>query len=385
MRPPGMTWFRMPLFLWATYATSIIQVLATPVLGITLLLLIAERTMQIGIFDPEFNGDPVTYQHFFWFYSHPAVYIMILPAFGIISELISVHSHKHIFGYRFIAYSSIAIALLGFLVWGHHMFTAGMSSLTTIIFSALTFTVSVPSAIKVFNWLATMYKGSISLTTPMCYAISFIFLFSIGGLTGLFLGTLATDLHLHDTYFVVAHFHYVMVGGTLVAFIGGVFHWWPKMVGKMYSETGGIVSAVVIFLGFNLTFLPQFVMGSQGMPRRYATYDPEFAFLHQMSTVGAMVLGIGILVALWVLISSLFRGTRAPANPWGGATLEWCCTSPPPYFNFDRPPVVGDPYDFHSIEWDHENERYVSVEPERKTVPGEQPVEAPAHSSGGQN
>jgi len=352
------------------------------VLGITLLLLIAERAMHIGIFDPEFNGDPVTYQHFFWFYSHPAVYIMILPAFGIISELISVHSHKHIFGYRFIAYSSVAIALLGFLVWGHHMFTAGMSSLTTIIFSALTFTVSVPSAIKVFNWLATMYKGAISLTTPMCYAISFIFLFTIGGLTGLFLGTLATDLHLHDTYFVVAHFHYVMVGGTLVAFIGGVFHWWPKMVGKLYSELGGQISALLIFLGFNLTFLPQFIMGSRGMPRRYATYDPEFEGLHEMSTYGALLLGVGILAAMGVLLVSLFRGRRAPANPWGGATLEWACTSPPPYYNFERPPVVGDPYDFHNIEWDEEGERYVTVEPERKIAPEKRPDESPAHASG---
>lgn len=382
MRPPGMTWFRMPLFLWATYATSIIQVLATPVLGITLLLLIAERTMHVGIFDPEFNGDPVTYQHFFWFYSHPAVYIMILPAFGIISELISVHSHKHIFGYRFIAYSSIAIALLGFLVWGHHMFTAGMSSLTTIIFSALTFTVSVPSAIKVFNWLATMYKGSISLTTPMCYALSFIFLFTIGGLTGLFLGTLATDLHLHDTYFVVAHFHYVMVGGTLVAFLGGVFHWWPKMVGKMYNELWGRVSAALVFVGFNLTFLPQFVLGSRGMPRRYATYDPEFAFLHQMSTYGALLLGVGLLVGFIVLMYSLARGKQAPANPWGGATLEWNCTSPPPFYNFERAPVVGDPYDFHGVYWDEENERYVTVEPERKIAPAKEPGEAPAPAGG---
>ena len=380
MRPPGMTWFRMPLFLWATYATSVIQVLATPVLGITLLLLIAERTMHIGIFDPEFNGDPVTYQHFFWFYSHPAVYIMILPAFGIISELIAVHSHKRIFGYRFIAYSSIAIALLGFLVWGHHMFTAGMSSLTTIIFSALTFTVSVPSAIKVFNWLATMYKGSISLTTPMCYAISFIFLFTIGGLTGLFLGTLATDLHLHDTYFVVAHFHYVMVGGTLVAFLGGLFHWWPKFVGKMYNEAAGRFSALVVFLGFNLTFLPQFVMGSRGMPRRYATYDPEFAFLHQMSTYGALLLGVGLLVAFVTLLVSLRSGKRAPANPWGGKTLEWQCTSPPPYYNFERPPAVGDPYEFRDLEWDAEQERYVIVEPEREVVPAEKPEEAPAHA-----
>jgi cytochrome c oxidase subunit 1 len=379
MRPPGMTWFKMPLFLWATYSTSIIQVLATPVLGITLLLLIAERTMHVGIFDPEFNGDPVTYQHFFWFYSHPAVYIMILPAFGIISELISVHSHKHIFGYRFIAYSSIAIALLGFLVWGHHMFTSGMSSLTTIIFSALTFTVSIPSAIKVFNWLATMYKGSISLTTPMCYAVSFIFLFTIGGLTGLFLGTLATDLHLHDTYFVVAHFHYVMVGGTLIAFLGGVFHWWPKMVGKMYNENHGRIASLLVFLGFNLTFLPQFVLGSRGMPRRYATYDPEFAFLHQMSTYGALLLGVGLLYAFIVLMTSLAKGRRAPANPWGGATLEWACTSPPPYYNFERPPVVGDPYDFHNIEWDQKDEKYVFTEPKRKLVPEETPGKQPAH------
>jgi cytochrome c oxidase subunit I len=378
MRPPGMTWFRMPLFLWATYATSIIQVLATPVLGITLLLLIAERTMQIGIFDPEFNGDPVTYQHFFWFYSHPAVYIMILPSFGIISELISVHSHKRIFGYRFIAYSSIAIALLGFLVWGHHMFTSGMSPLTTIVFSALTFTVSVPSAIKVFNWIATMYKGSISLTTPMCYAISFIFLFTIGGLTGLHLGTLATDQHLHDTYFVVAHFHYVMVGGTLVAFLGGLFHWWPKMTGRMFSELGGRISCLIIFIGFNLTFLPQFMLGSRGMPRRYATYDPEFAYLHQMSTWGALLLGVGLAVAFVVLMHSLFKGKKAPANPWGGATLEWTCTSPPPFFNFDRPPVVGDPYEFGSIMWQEDEQRYVTIEPERKLAPADEPV--PVHA-----
>lgn len=379
MRPPGMTWFKMPLFLWATYATSIIQVLATPVLGITLLLLIAERTMHIGIFDPEYNGDPVTYQHFFWFYSHPAVYIMILPAFGIISELISVHSHKHIFGYRFIAYSSIAIALLGFLVWGHHLFTSGMSSLTTIVFSALTFTVSIPSAIKVFNWVATMYKGSISLTTPMCYAISFIFLFTIGGLTGLFLGTLATDLHLHDTYFIVAHFHYVMVGGTLIAFLGGVFHWWPKFVGKMYNDSQGRIASLLVFLGFNLTFLPQFLLGSRGMPRRYATYDPEFAFLHQLSTYGSLLLGCGLLYAFVVLMISLAKGKRAPANPWGGTTLEWSCTSPPPYYNFERPPVVGDPYDFHDVAWEEENERYVITEPARRLVPGETPSEQPAH------
>lgn len=384
MRPPGMTWFKMPLFLWATYSTSIIQVLATPVLGITLLLLIAERTLHIGIFDPEFNGDPVTYQHFFWFYSHPAVYIMILPAFGIISELVSVHSHKHIFGYRFIAYSSIAIALLGFLVWGHHMFTSGMSSLTTIIFSALTFTVSIPSAIKVFNWLATLYKGSISLTTPMCYAISFLFLFTIGGLTGLFLGVLSVDLHLHDTYFIVAHFHYVMMGGTMIAFLGGLFHWWPKMTGKMFNELGGRISCFIVFIGFNLTFLPQFVLGSRGMPRRYATYDPEFAFLHQLSSYGAFLLGIGLLVAGVVLLFSLVNGKKAPANPWGGVTLEWQCSSPPPFYNYARPPVVGDPYDFTGLGWDEKHQNYVFLDP--IVEPGEgvkpAPAAAPAHAGG---
>jgi cytochrome c oxidase subunit 1 len=359
MRPPGMSWFKMPLFLWATYATSIIQVLATPVLGITVLLLTAERLLGIGIFDPKLNGDPVTYQHFFWFYSHPAVYIMILPAMGIISELISVHSHKGVFGYRFIAYSSIAIALFGFLVWGHHMFTSGMSDVAAIIFSALTFTVSIPSAIKVFNWLATMYKGTISLTTPMLYALSFMFLFTIGGLTGLFLGPLSTDRHLHDTYFVVAHFHYVMMGGTLVAFLGGVFHWWPKMTGKMFNEFWGMISAVIVFVGFNMTFLPQFVLGSRGMPRRYAKYLPEFQELHQYSTIGSFTLGVGLLIAGIVLIHSIFKGKKASANPWGGATLEWACTSPPPFYNFQRPPKVDDPYDFRGIEYSESAEGYV--------------------------
>jgi cytochrome c oxidase subunit I len=344
MRPPGMTWFRMPLFLWATYATAIIQVLATPVLGITLLLLICERLMGIGIFDPKMGGDPVLFQHFFWFYSHPAVYIMILPAMGIISELISTFSRKPIFGYSFVAYSSLAIALLGFLVWGHHMFTSGQSKLASVVFSFLTFSVSIPSAIKVFNWLATMYKGSISFATPMCYALTFIFLFSIGGLTGLFLGTLSVDVHLHDTYFVVAHFHYVMMGGTMVAFLGGVFYWWPKMTGKMYNETLGQISALLVFIGFNATFFPQFVMGARGMPRRYYNYLPEFQFFHQFSTFGSYVLGIGLSIALFALIYSLFRGKAAPANPWGSATLEWQCSSPPPHDNFATTPSVNHPY-----------------------------------------
>ncbi|MFN6162113.1 MAG: cbb3-type cytochrome c oxidase subunit I [Planctomycetota bacterium] len=361
MRPPGMTWFRMPLFLWATYATAIIQVLATPVLGITVLLLAAERVLGIGIFDPKLNGDPVTFQHFFWFYSHPAVYIMILPAMGIISELMSVHCHKGIFGYRMIAYSSIAIALFGFLVWGHHMFTSGMADVTTIVFSALTFTVSIPSAIKVFNWLGTMYQGTVSLNTPMLYALAFIFLFTIGGLTGLPLGALSTDMHLHDTYFVVAHFHYVMMGGTLVAFLGGLFHWWPKMTGKMFNDGVGMISAAIVFVGFNLTFLPQFVLGTRGMPRRYATYVEEFQDLHRLSTIGSLILGFGLVVAGLVLLHSLFYGKRAPKNPWGGATLEWECSSPPPHDNFASAPTVDDPYNFAGIDYDPKTGGYVKT------------------------
>ncbi|MCG6157191.1 cytochrome c oxidase subunit I [Rubinisphaera margarita] len=377
MRPPGMTWFRMPLFLWSLYATAIIQVLATPVLGITLLLLAAERMFGLGIFDPKLGGDPVLYQHFFWFYSHPAVYIMILPGMGIISELISTFSRKAIFGYRFIAFSSMAIALLGFLVWGHHMFASGQSEMITIVFSALTFSVSIPSAIKVFNWLATMYKGSIVLATPMCYALSFLFLFTIGGLTGLFLGALATDIHLHDTYFVVAHFHYVMMGGTLVAFVGGLFYWWPKMTGKMYNEFWGQISALIVFVAFNLTFFPQFVMGSRGMPRRYYNYLPEFQVYHVLSTIGAFLLGFGLLLAAVVLIVSLFKGRKAPANPWGAATLEWQCSSPPPLANFEKTPTVGNPYDMQSVVWDPDTESFVR-RGDVPIVPDE--TEQPAHA-----
>ncbi|MHC4876175.1 MAG: cytochrome c oxidase subunit I [Planctomycetota bacterium] len=376
MRPKGMTWFRMPLFLWSLYATSIIQVLATPVLSITLLLLIAEKALGIGIFDPKLGGDPVLYQHFFWFYSHPAVYIMILPAMGIISDLIAVHAHRHIFGYRYIAFSSVAIAMFGFLVWGHHMFTSGQSPLMNVIFSAITFSVSIPSAIKVFNWTATLYKGSISFTTPMLYALSFIFIFAIGGLTGLHLGTLATDIHLHDTYFVVAHFHYVMMGSAILAMIGGLHHWWPKMTGRMYSEKWGRIACGMVFFGFNGTFLPQFVMGSQGMPRRYHDYSnmneiyhflgqtmtrtEYFEFWHKLSTYGSYLMGLGFLLTAVYLIHSLFAGKRAPANPWGGMSLEWHCSSPPPPHNFDEAPTVGDCYDFSSLEWSEEEQGYVT-------------------------
>ena len=364
MRPPGMTWFKMPLFLWGLYATSIIQVLATPVLGITVVLLLAESLLGIGIFDPQLGGDPVLYQHFFWFYSHPAVYIMILPAMGIISELIAVFSRKHIFGYRYLAYSSIAIAVLGFLVWGHHMFTSTQSALSAIIFSALTFSVAIPSGIKVFNWIATMYRGRINLATPMCYALSFIFLFTIGGLTGLFLGALATDVHLHDTYFVVAHFHYVMMGGTLIAFLGGMYYWWPKMTGRMFSELWGRIGCLIIFVGFNLTFFPQFLMGARGMPRRYARYEPEFEVFHQMSTIGSLVLGVGLFIAAGVFVHSLWRGRRAPDNPWGAATLEWQCASPPPHENFAEIPLAGEPYEYDDLVYDDEEEGFVERPPE---------------------
>jgi len=347
LRAPGMSWYRMPLFLWSIYATSIIQILATPILAITLLLLIMERAFHIGIFDPALGGDPVLYQHFFWFYSHPAVYIMILPGMGIISDVIAVHAQRRIFGYKAIAFSSVAIALVGFIVWGHHMFVAGQSEMAAVIFSGLTFLVAVPSGIKVFNWVGTLYKGSISFSTPMLFVLSFLFLFSIGGLTGLFLGMLSVDMHLHDTYFVVAHFHYVMMGGTVTAFIGGLHHWWPKITGKMYSEKLGRLSCALYFIGFNVTFFSQFVMGSRGMPRRYYNYLDQFQPLHAFSTVGSWVLGLGFLVMLYNLLDSLKNGAKAPKNPWGGLSLEWEAESPPVTENFvGRPIVKNGPYDY---------------------------------------
>lgn len=349
LRPPGMTWFRMPLFLWGIYSTALVQILATPVLGITLLLLVVENTMRIGIFNPEMGGDPVLFQHFFWFYSHPAVYIMILPGLAIISELIATHARKPIFGYKFVAFSSIAIAAFGFLVWGHHMFVSGQSTLMSMIFSALTFSVSIPTAVKMFNWTATLYRGSIAFNTPMLYALTFLFTFGIGGLTGIFLGALSVDVHLHDTYFVVAHFHYVMMGGAVIAMLGGMHHWWPKMTGRMYNEPLAKVACALVFIGFNQTFFTQFIMGSLGMPRRYYDYVPEFEIYHRISTIGSYILAVAFLLMAGYLIVSLFRGAPAPANPWGGATLEWQTTSPPPHDNFAITPTVGEPYDFSGM------------------------------------
>ncbi len=348
MRAPGLHWRRLPLFVWGQYATSVIQVLATPVLAVTVLLLTLEHGLHLGIFDPKLGGDPVLYQHFFWFYSHPAVYIMILPGMAVVNELIATFTRRAIFGYMFVAMSSVSLALLGFLVWGHHMFVAGMSEYSTMVFSALTFFVAIPSGVKVFNWTATLYKGSISFASPMLWALSFLFLFTIGGLTGLFLGTLNVDVHLHDTYFVVAHFHYVMVGGTVMGFVGGLHYWWPKMFGKMYNETAARVSWFLVFVGFNITFLSQFVMGSQGMPRRYWDYLERFSMMHGFSSIGALILGVGFTIMLIMFIQSLVSGKKAPRNPWGSAGFEWATTTPPHPHNFETTPVIRrGPYDYH--------------------------------------
>ncbi len=340
MRAPGLTWFRLPLFIWSMYATSIIMILGTPVIAITLLLVVAERVLRLGIFDPSLGGDPILFQHLFWFYSHPAVYIMILPAMGVISELVAAFSRKRVFGYSFVAFSSLAIAMVGFLVWGHHMFTTGESVYGAMIFSLLSFLVAIPSAIKVFNWTATLYKGSISYETPMLYAFGFIGLFLIGGLTGLFLATLGVDIHVHDTYFVVAHFHYIMVGGTIMGYLGGIHYWWPKISGKMYPEGWAKFSALVIFIGFNLTFFPQFILGYLGMPRRYHFYSDEFQVLNVMSTAGASILGVGYLIPMIYLVWSMRYGPAAAANPWKAKGLEWETPSPPPTENFLEQPVV---------------------------------------------
>ena len=350
MRAPGMTWSRLPLFVWANYATSIIQVLGTPVLAITLMLVALDRLFDFGIFDPQRGGDPLLFQHLFWFYSHPAVYIMILPGMGVVSEVVSCFSRKRIFGYKFMALALIAIAVLGFLVWAHHMFVAGISLYAALVFSLLSYLVAVPSAIKVFNWTATMYKGSISYATPMLYAFGFLGLFTMGGLTGLFLAALGVDVHVTDTYFVIAHFHYIMVGGMVMAYIGGLHFWWPKISGRMYPEAWGKLAALIIFVGFNLTFFPQFVLGYLGMPRRYWQYSPEFQVLNVLSTAGATILAVGYVLPMVYFLWSMRYGKVADENPWGAAGLEWMTASPPPTFNFDETPVVTwEAYDYANL------------------------------------
>ncbi len=351
LRAPGMSFTKMPLFAWALYATSWIQLLATPIIGITLLMIVAERTLGVGLFDPSIGGDPILYQHLFWIYSHPAVYIMALPAFGIISELLPTFSRRTIFGYKAIAYSSLAIAFVGYFIWGHHMFTSGMSGTARFIFSMLTFLVAIPTAIKVFNWVATLYKGSIDLQTPLLYALAFIFQFMIGGFTGLILGALATDIHLHDTYFVVGHFHYVMFGGTGFAFFGALHYWYPKMWGRMYNKLVANIAFVLFFIGFNTLYFPMFISGLMGMPRRYYDYLPEFHVPNIISTVGSWILAVGLLLMIGNLIAGRFRGRKvAKRDIWGGITLEWQTPTPPPVQNFDRLPVLPEhgPYDYEN-------------------------------------
>ena len=347
MRAPGLTWFRLPLFIWAMYATSLVIMLGTPVLAITLVLVALERLLGLGIFNPALGGDPILFQHLFWFYSHPAVYIMILPSMGVISEIVPCFARKRVFGYSFIAFSSVAIAVLGFLVWGHHMFVSGQSIYASMVFSLLSMLVAIPSAVKVFNWTATLYKGSIAYDTPLLYALGFIGLFTIGGLTGLFLASLAVDVHVTDTYFVVAHFHYIMVGGAIMGYLGGLHYWWPKISGRLYPEAWSKFAALVIFLGFNLTFFPQFILGYLGMPRRYYAYPEEFQVLNVLSSAGASILGVGYLMPMIYLIWSMRYGRVADANPWRATGLEWQTPSPPPTDNFTAPPVVTEEaYDY---------------------------------------
>ncbi len=347
LRAPGLTWFRLPLFVWSLYATSLILVLATPVLAITLFLIMLERGFGVGIFNPKLGGDPLLFQHLFWFYSHPAVYIMILPGMGVVSETIACFARKPVFGYRVVALSSLAIAVLGFLVWGHHMFVSSQSPYAGVVFSLLSFLVSVPSAIKVFNWTATLHRGSIRFDTPLLYALGFIGLFTVGGLTGLMLATLAVDVHVHDTYFVIAHFHYIMVGGMVMAYLGGIHYWWPKISGRLYHEWLARIAALITFIGFNLTFFPQFVLGYLGMPRRYHIYPPEFQALNVLSSAGASILALGYALPLCYLTWSFFFGRRAGPNPWDATGLEWQTASPAPAHNFAETPVVTTaPYNY---------------------------------------
>jgi cytochrome c oxidase subunit 1 len=350
LRAPGMTWMRLPVFIWASYATAVIQTVATPVVGMTLLLVIAERMFGAGIFDPSKGGDPVLMEHLFWFYSHPVVYIMVLPAFGVVGEIIPVFSRKPLFGYKMVVISSMAIAAVGFIVWAHHMFVAGISDFSAKFFSIITFAVAVPTAIKVFNWVSTMYKGSISFKTPMLYAMAFVFLFMVAGTTGIYLAMLGVDVYYHDTYFVVAHFHYTIQGGAVIGLIAALHFWFPKMTGKMYNERVARIAFAILFFGFNLTFIPQFILGMEGMPRRYYDYPPQYQTLHTISTIGAYLNGFGYTFSLLnLLYAAKFGKVKAPRNPYNSKSLEWQTASPPIHENFDPIPVITEePYNYGS-------------------------------------
>jgi cytochrome c oxidase subunit 1 len=348
LRAKNLRWLRMPLFVWAIYATAIIQVLATPVLGMSLLLVAVDHAWQLGIFDPRMGGDPLLFQHLFWFYSHPAVYIMILPAMGVVSEVVCTFSHNRPASYLAIALSSLGIAFIGFLTWGHHMFVAGLSMFTVGAFGILSMMVAIFSAIKVFTWTATLRRGRIRFNTPMLYFFGFMFLFVFGGMTGVAVATSSLDMHWHDTYFVVAHFHFIMVGGTLTMYLAAIHYWFPKMFGRMYSERWGLVGAAGVILGFIFTFTPQFLLGNAGMPRRYFSYPAEYQWLNVMSTAGASILAMGLLVTVGYLGYALFRGPRAERNPWSARGYEWLAPTPPPVHNFEEPlEITRGPYDYH--------------------------------------
>ena len=372
MRAPGMTFTRMPLFCWAQFATAPMSMIATTALAAALAALFMERQFGVPFFDPTKGGSPILWQHMFWFYSHPAVYIMILPIFGIISEVFPTFARKPIFGYKMIAFSSVSIALLSFMVWAHHMFTSGLAPFLQLPFMILTMLIAIPTGIKIFSWVATLWEGKIHYTTAMLFAIGFIATFTFGGITGVFLSAVPFDLHAHGTYFIVAHLHYVLVGGSLMGILSGVYYWYPKMTGRLMNDKLGHWTFWLFFIGFNGTFLPMHMLGLLGMPRRVATYDPQFQTWNQIESGFSFVMTFALLLFFANILWSLRRGKKAGSNPWGARTLEWQLPSPPHYYNFKHiPTVFSTPYDFA------EPLPYAGLEEELTDSPG--PAPAVAH------